>query len=854
VGEFLGWPHILRGRRERERERIASRGWLKQGRRERERERERDASRGAGRQSLLFGSPSLDRSVPLAMIVPFPEARLDSIPARELLKTGWIAAVVTAVAAVVFFGPGFATGAKLPFTHEGFGSDIWHQNLPFRAFYADELSAGRLPHWAPDLGTGVPLLAEGQVGALYPPHLLLHLLLPLAAAFNLSILLSFVLAGAFAAMCARELGARFMPSILAALVYAFCGFFVVHLKHPNFLVAAAYAPAIVLLTVRVWRGGGFGTVALLSIAIAMTFLAGAPQIAYMNLLMGGLTVLVLMVSRRPLRAPVAFTAATVLAILLAAPQLLPSNEFRRLGPRKEGLELDAATEWSIAPSYLVTFVAPFSRGDPGALEEKFALDPATGKPLVNRQTGERIRGLFGFEQDPDHPILFWETTAYAGILPLILAAAAIGLGFRRRFVILLGLTLALSIVLALGRIGGLYVLLFRFLPGFDLFRMASRFLLYSDLALALLAAIGLTLLLDRFPRIRPAPAAAVASVVAFLDLFLLFGDHNPMRPARDWLEPPATAKLMIEREKGRGQPFRYVTADPDRWAFKSAWRHARGWKGDLTPYDVPKSMLDPNLGMLWGLAEPSLYTPVPLPWVLDVLTIVHRPRDPKTRQPAGLNLPICRLLNVRYFIDPFHWTPRGMPVVAEFPGDQLLEGMLLVPRGPPYVVRLLEDEYTLPRAFLVGSVRSMRAPDARRRLLDPRHDARNVLILTEEEQEPLPPVAAGPPIPNPVEFLEYGSQTVRLRVDAPGDAWLFLGDTWYPGWESEVSGEPARVRRANLFGRAIRVPAGRHEVTFTFVPGAFRTGLIGTAAGVLVIAGGLWFTRRRRAKGRDAED
>jgi hypothetical protein len=780
---------------------------------------------------------------------------LDSIPARDILKTGLIAALVTATAAVVFFGPGFATGSVLPFTHEGFGSDIWHQNLPFRSFYEKELGAGRLPHWAPDLGTGLPLLAEGQVGALYPPHLVLHLLLPLAVAFNLSILVSIVLAGSFAAMCARELGARPCPSVLAALVYAFCGFFAVHVKHPNFLCAAAYAPLIVLLIVRIWRGGGFGTTALLAVAISMTFLAGAPQIAYMNLLMGGLTALVLMFSKRWLRAPLAFTAATALSLLLAAPQLLPSNEFRRLGPRKEGLDLTQATFWNMAPSYLVTFVAPFSRGDPGKLEERPAFHPKTGEPLVNKKTGEQIRGVYGFEQDPEHPILFWEMTAYAGILPLLLAAAAVGLGFRRRLVLLPAFALFLAIVLALGKIGGLYVFLFEFLPGFDLFRMASRFLLYADLALALLAALGLTLLLDRFPRIRPAPAVAgLAAAVAFLDLLLVFGDHNPMRPAKEWLEPPETAKLMIEREKDRGAPFRYVTADPDRWVFKNAWRRALGWKGDLAPYEVPRKTIDPNMGMLFGLAEPSLYTPVPLPWVLDVLTILHRPRDPKTGTPSGVNLPIGRLLNVRYYIDPFGWTPRDMPLVAEFAGTQLYLEELLVPLGPPFRIRVREDEFALPRAFLVKGVRAARPPDARRLLLDPRHDPRQVLLLTGDESEALPPAAPGGAVGSPVEFLEYGSQTVRLRVNAPVDAWLFLGDTWYPGWEATVSGEPATVRRANLFGRAVRVPAGRHEVTFTFVPTAFRTGLIGAAAGVLVILGGLWFTRRKRSGTTHVED
>ena len=120
---------------------------------------------------------------------------MGNISVSELRITGLLAFLTMTVAVVAFFGLGFATGERLPFAHDHLVSDLWHQNLPFRAFYHRCLADGQLPLWCPEFGTGYPLFAEGQVGALYPPNLLLHRLFPFAAAFNLTILFTMVIAG-----------------------------------------------------------------------------------------------------------------------------------------------------------------------------------------------------------------------------------------------------------------------------------------------------------------------------------------------------------------------------------------------------------------------------------------------------------------------------------------------------------------------------------------------------------------------------------------------------------------------------------------------------------------------------------
>ena len=79
----------------------------------------------------------------------------------------------------------------------------------------------------------------------------------------------------------------------------------------------------------------------------------------------------------------------------------------------------------------------------------------------------------------------------------------------------------------------------------------------------------------------------------------------------------------------------------------------------------------------------------------------------------------------------------------------------------------------------------------------------------------------------------------------PGrEAWLFLGDSWYPGWRATVDGREAPVRRANVFGRAVRVPGGRREVVFTYRPAGFDRGLL--LAGVALAALAVLVAPRRK--------
>ncbi len=136
----------------------------------------------------------------------------------------------------------------------------------------------------------------------------------------------------------------------------------------------------------------------------------------------------------------------------------------------------------------------------------------------------------------------------------------------------------------------------------------------------------------------------------------------------------------------------------------------------------------------------------------------------------------------------------------------------------------------LPRSFAVSRGLSLDRHNLKRIMKDPaRFDPERTLLFLEGDVPggllELAEKGARPGRAGSVKIREHGFQEVRLdaRMYSPG--FLFLSDSYYPGWRARVDGAPSRVFRADMVFRALFLGRGDHSVVMRYEPVSFKCGM-----------------------------
>jgi uncharacterized membrane protein YfhO len=202
--------------------------------------------------------------------------------------------------------------------------------------------------------------------------------------------------------------------------------------------------------------------------------------------------------------------------------------------------------------------------------------------------------------------------------------------------------------------------------------------------------------------------------------------------------------------------------------------------------------------------------------------------------------PFFDLLNVRYVMTRDNSEP---------PADYRL---LVTAEG----VSIYENKNALPRVFFASRVvEAASHTDALNALRDPGFDTRSTVVVetpdgrstlsgnlnADSQAVPSPPEAA---------IVEDRRNLVVIQTDNPHEGMLVLSDNYYPGWRASVDGSPAEILRANCTMRAVRVPAGRHMLSFVFMPVTFWASVYVSlaSAAVVLVTLAISFAGRKRDK------
>ncbi len=88
-----------------------------------------------------------------------------------------------------------------------------------------------------------------------------------------------------------------------------------------------------------------------------------------------------------------------------------------------------------------------------------------------------------------------------------------------------------------------------------------------------------------------------------------------------------------------------------------------------------------------------------------------------------------------------------------------------------------------------------------------------------------------------VTLTSYAPNELRYTIESPRGGVVTFSEVYYPGWTATIDGKPAELGRVNYVLRALRIPAGRHEVVMIFKPAsvALTNGIGYTALAIIII-------------------
>ena len=724
------------------------------------------------------------------------------------------------------------------------GGDLVSFLFPSYRFAAASLRSGVLPLWQPHLYGGAPFLADMQTGVFYPLNLLLFLLAPDFAykAMEWMVVLHVFLAGLFMYLCLRYLEPgrplRVPAALAGAMAYMFSDLFIVHFGNLNLVAVAAWLPLIFLLFWRALRTRSLGLAAGAGLALGIATLEGHLQITLFIGLALAVTALVEAAAAHRERRGWAWS---LLALLITAAVgigvsglvLLPALEYARLSPRAT-LSYREAARYSLIPGLL-------------------------GEMLVPALFNTREPGLYWG---------VWDRVAvgYLGILPLILAGLAVIL-WRGRRIRFLAILAVVAFLLALGGESVVHGWAYRWLPGFGQLRAPARAVFLLDFALAALAAIALHHLLSPLSRrTRQAFQGVWKGLLWLCGAALAVGGawaYLVIYQAQDG-DPTVFWRVSAA---GSGVIFALLMMSAAlAWlsARRAGWlrRNTLGWLAvglvffdlaaigaytdlaDEPPtdgFDHPQIVdfmhSDPGFFRIdsrtdvWGLWQPDLALLAGLYDVSGVdnpLVVADVARY--WEGTGGRSTSLYDLLGARYVLGSKEVELDWSKFSLAYDGDP--------------TVNVYRNETVLPRAFVVHkALVAADHEDAWARMQEPGFDPSVTVIL--EGGQPLDLQTSGGA---GVQVTRYDTNALEIQVDSPVEGYLFLSDPHYPGWQAQVDGQPAELLRANYAFRAVRVPAGTHQVTMSFRPLSWTLGLgitVLTLLVLLILAVLVWVRGRR---------
>lgn len=659
-------------------------------------------------------------------------------------------------------------------------------NLSLSQKYAlwQSYKSSELPLWDHRVNAGFPMFAEGQIGALYLPNIILYRFLPFIDAYNASFIIALTLiAWGFYLWC-RTLSISPSIAFLAGLTMAFSGSVIPHLTHITLIQSFSLLPIIIWLTARLARKPSWWIMVSLMVVISQQIFAGFIQAVFITCILCLYLSYVLSPKSNRVLAILAFLASIIFAAGLSAIQILPSQEFLSQTTARDGFNQSAATQFSFRFDNVLTLIHPFFIGNP--------------KNATYDYTDNSI---------------FWENNLYVGFLPLSLIGF-IWLSKRSKTMLrILLLPLFFSALLMTGKFSPIYML-YDFWP-FHLFRVPSRFsvlfiFLFISISALVLNALVEQLSLNKFKR-----TLLILILIGIQGYAIIrpWQSYHIYDSADKWISAPQIAASIIPN----GTVLSLHVIDTYKKFFIT-----KGFM-DIAPFRFMQNYLQPYVTLLWSIPHIDTYPSRFLrrPIVADLLL-----QKEVASGGSGLIAPqdspfwhkFLTVLSIRNIIS-------ASPIDNPF----LKKSAYL--HDPWNSVYLYENPDVVPYAYFATDI----------------HVAKtiNEAKLAFQKDSFIPGTSAI--VETPIDISLGAKATVQLlnktntvltmkTQQVTGMSLLVIQNSWYPGWNAYVDGVKKDVFPVNIRYSGVTIPANTHEVILRFEPTSFLKGKSVSTATLLAIA------------------
>ncbi|MBI1266883.1 MAG: hypothetical protein GC193_05570 [Cryomorphaceae bacterium] len=190
----------------------------------------------------------------------------------------------------------------------------------------------------------------------------------------------------------------------------------------------------------------------------------------------------------------------------------------------------------------------------------------------------------------------------------------------------------------------------------------------------------------------------------------------------------------------------------------------------------------------------------------------------------------AKMKRYQEFID-FHFGPeiQRFMETANTLGPDVLRGMpfanmlnvkylILDPNGAP-----LQNPYTFGNAWFVKDVEFVENADEEIERLY--NVTSNEVAIIDRRFESIVPEVVAPDSTAAIVLTSYKPNHLVYRSQSAEDQLAVFSEVYYAdGWQAYLDGEPVPHARANYILRALKIPAGAHEVSFVFESSVYKRG------------------------------